>query len=545
MVLLSAGRAEAQFLSVGDYHFSLTETLYADWHAYEAFRTEDGRDGDYQYTDIKNRLNIMVDSSAFEAGFRLDTATFLAPSGAEAAEAFNKRFDDNYTLEKVYARFRDRNFSVEVGDVYGCLGKGIALCVKKVDELSMDPTLRGGKAAFRNSLFHVTALGGTANIVNVGDKVEERLDDPDDVVMGGEMRVTPFPWVSVSGHASLVRDFDDAHGLQQTGNGRREVAVTGGMLSFPDLFGAGSLVVEFDRMTNQGIYVTGVDGLTVTSEEQGGKALYAAATADAWIFHLLGEMKWYEGFDGWGAVGKRVTSTKGPELVYYGVLPPIEDDAMFLRPEQYDVFGGRLRLDAEIPPSESVLFVSYAQFEGTEEVDLPEEGQHVRHVIVGVEQRVDRLSIVGSVSGGWRWDQDGLKHDYAMHHVEGDVHFPIWGAHSFELLGRREAYDDAMGADFSIARVASTYTYASLGSLSFVYEYSDQPGARPAGKDLFTWETTTLEHFYSMEVVARLRSDAYVKLLVGSTRGGLRCAGGVCRTFPPFEGARGELTFRF
>ena len=36
-----------------------------------------------------------------------------------------------------------------------------------------------------------------------------------------------------------------------------------------------------------------------------------------------------------------------------------------------------------------------------------------------------------------------------------------------------------------------------------------------------------------------------VGLFVGQRRGAIRCVSGVCRKFPPFEGARIEITSRF
>jgi hypothetical protein len=43
----------------------------------------------------------------------------------------------------------------------------------------------------------------------------------------------------------------------------------------------------------------------------------------------------------------------------------------------------------------------------------------------------------------------------------------------------------------------------------------------------------------------RLSSDSSLSLFVGQRRGALRCVGGVCRVFPPFEGAALDLTLRF
>ena len=43
----------------------------------------------------------------------------------------------------------------------------------------------------------------------------------------------------------------------------------------------------------------------------------------------------------------------------------------------------------------------------------------------------------------------------------------------------------------------------------------------------------------------RFAAGSNLRLFVGQQRGAFRCASGVCRFFPPFEGARAELTLRF
>jgi hypothetical protein len=38
---------------------------------------------------------------------------------------------------------------------------------------------------------------------------------------------------------------------------------------------------------------------------------------------------------------------------------------------------------------------------------------------------------------------------------------------------------------------------------------------------------------------------AWLRVFFGSTKGSTKCAGGVCRVFPPFKGVRLEAVFRF
>jgi len=51
--------------------------------------------------------------------------------------------------------------------------------------------------------------------------------------------------------------------------------------------------------------------------------------------------------------------------------------------------------------------------------------------------------------------------------------------------------------------------------------------------------------YFNGAVLYRFTSGSNLRLFVGQQRGAFRCASGVCRYFPPFEGARAELTLRF
>jgi hypothetical protein len=51
--------------------------------------------------------------------------------------------------------------------------------------------------------------------------------------------------------------------------------------------------------------------------------------------------------------------------------------------------------------------------------------------------------------------------------------------------------------------------------------------------------------YLSLGGVYKITKNSNIKLFVGQQRGGLKCISGVCRVFPPFEGARLELTLRF
>jgi hypothetical protein len=63
------------------------------------------------------------------------------------------------------------------------------------------------------------------------------------------------------------------------------------------------------------------------------------------------------------------------------------------------------------------------------------------------------------------------------------------------------------------------------------------------------FEYTTLSGqptlYFNGSVLYKITAASNVRLFAGQQRGAFRCAAGVCRYFPPFEGARAELTLRF
>ena len=68
-------------------------------------------------------------------------------------------------------------------------------------------------------------------------------------------------------------------------------------------------------------------------------------------------------------------------------------------------------------------------------------------------------------------------------------------------------------------------------SVAFGVEYSSNP-AVPAT-------------YFNGQAVYKITTASSIGVFVGQRRGALRCVGGVCRVFPPFEGARLDATVRF
>jgi hypothetical protein len=135
---------------------------------------------DDNYGNFLDRLNVQASWWRLRLGFRLDTALFFAtmnrqgiaglvkdqtpyvnasatptnPATAVAADATNNlvaelhsRFLRSIYPSKLFVGYEQKGLDVTVGDFYVQLGRGLVFSVRKIDELAIDTTVRGVKAA--------------------------------------------------------------------------------------------------------------------------------------------------------------------------------------------------------------------------------------------------------------------------------------------------------------------------------------------------------------------------------------------------------------
>jgi hypothetical protein len=108
------------------------------------------------------------------------------------------------------------------------------------------------------------------------------------------------------------------------------------------------------------------------------------------------------------------------------------------------------------------------------------------------------------------------------------------GPYSLQFQGwirRRRQTLGGPGEPWAQAITISELKWGSDLSLGFGFELDENPA----------FPTT----YFNGQVRYNLSTGSNLVLFVGQRQGGLRCVSGVCRVFPPFEGARLDATFRF
>jgi len=474
-------------------------------------------------------------------------------------------------------------------------GRGLTLSMRKIDELGIDTTLRGIKASIQKDPFAFTAVAGFGNPARVDEATGRDLFPTEgspsqalfgsDRIVGAEIqagrglpvtlgtrfvrisRCAPYAY-DASGH--IVTDFFSDPGdvtfgtcdptdtaiwlgsMPYTPAGQRvnDITMVGQSIEVPTLGGHGKLYLEAAAQQRAQISVPGPLNET-------GNALYGALSVNVGRASGTLEIKSNRNF--YTALIGANTSVAGEfNNVAYNFLPPAETPTIL--DTEFGNFnecvnGGRLRGD--LRATDDLLLYgqgifAYTQTEQTNgscdaqgrtisSVPADQVQDNVWDGLAGAEWTFDGSLSHAFVSAGVRDDTktDG-DFNYRERHLEYSIAKYLGQAVSIEVQGfhrnRREVEQNVRstgapeswwteGENYLSLKVAPTWVFTQG------FEYTTLAGQ------------PTL--YFNGAVLYKFTSASNVRLFVGQQRGAFRCAAGVCRYFPPFEGARAEVTWRF
>ena len=609
MVLLAPRLARAVDLpKVGDepVRLDVVETSIAAQH-FSARDGE--RPIDQGYGAWLNRLNMALHWQRWTLAARLDSSFYWArPEDAIANFApaqrpnvirdGSTRYRDAIFPAKVWATYQSPDLEATIGDAYVQFGRGLVLSMRKIDELGIDNTVRGAKIAYQRDPFSLTVVAGLANPSRVdeatgralflskpvaGDSAGPQPLFGSDRIVGAQIQAGRGLPVVLSTHAARLtrcapyrydaggRVIDGAldapfgscdpsdtrswlssvpDGLGPAINAT-EIGTAGQSIEVPSLWKHGSLYIE------AAVQHRDHDGSLALDPHPNGNALYGSMSTDIGPVTNTLEIKSYRNFY---PLAGAVNATNATEFsnIFYSNPPtaePITQDA-FTGYFNACVDGGRLRTD--VRTSDTFLFYGTGTYAHTKS-EAPGGGcdEH-GHTVTSAANPDTVQSNVWDGTGGieWRFDSDrshlfasgGARDDarvagpslYKEFHVEYAFTKHIKGPYSIELAGRHR-----------LRREETKNIRSATGSEEFWREGENYTALKIAPKWVVSqgFEYMTLAGFPTYYVngslLYRFTEGSNLRLLVGQQRGGLKCVSGVCKVFPPFSGARAEVTVRF
>jgi len=489
-----------------------------------------------RFVDIQSRLNVDIGWRRFRAFTRFDTAAYPdRPAGACGPDAttpvaLRSRFCQNpFYVEKWGIEYNGRTVEAVLGDFYVSFGRGMVLSIRKIDELGIDTTLRGGKLVYHDDRAAATLVLGVTNMQNVDEATGRTVKDyaPESTFL----RPVPAPRDFIGGARAEYRFFDRVNvGLHEVG-GIQALDAAPNTQRHDSFFLYGGSVDAPKLLRWLGVYFEGAGQLQSLSDvRHSGYALYGALNGYFGNLTLQLEVKDYEQYQPWKASVPGGYVEFAP--VQYLSPPTAERVLTELQAPIYDVRGLRLRADWRVNDW-LLLYVSYAFFEDR---SVPTSPLELNDPYGGAELRWNHGQSHFFPSGGYRLEWDEALHGEHQHigHIEWDGTQVLPHGLSIETQGfvlmRNEPLLMVRPWTEGNAYVALKWTPYLVATLG--YEWTTLQS------------TAATHHYFNGALQWNITTASSLRVFVGGTRGGLKCISGVCRVFPPFTGARLELVVR-
>jgi hypothetical protein len=509
-----------------------------------------------------------------------DDAQFFVQSLGAAGEELSNRYIHWTYPAKYHLGFTSEHVDVTVGDYYAQLGRGLVLSVRKVDELSSDTTIRGARATGRFKAgdvgFKLTALGGTANPLRI-DEASGRYLGVDDSVTPNVIAVT-----EAGMPRTVASDFqpnptptyapDSIFGAELEGGPKAfKLGVRGSLLERQDPLGSdvvrtantiptGSVSLDVPSIGDFGAGYVEVavqdlqrpdeDSLPEDARVDTGYGIYGSVSVFQKPIAVTLEGKHYRRL--YALQGNTDVGAAREYSLQYSAPPTTEAFWVDTEFENFNtcVSGGRAKTDLRIGDHHTVFawvghYRSWAESVLNDNCDISNDALNkVWDLASGGEIKSGDGKTSLSATVGARFDDtarvitDGSGNPTNTFYREGylrhDFIFHLSGPFSLQVIGWHRRRQQVLGgplAPWSEGETLTSLQWSPYASFVFGFEYDTNPATSPT--------------YFNGQIVYKVIDEVSLGLFVGQRRGAIRCAAGVCRYFPPFEGGRFDVNVRF
>jgi hypothetical protein len=549
LALLASARASAIEFHIKSegLRLDITESLYSAYHGDLGYLiVETDAKGlphpENHFYDLLNKLNVALQWRNWRLYTRFDSAGFFDTPPLSCVPSsmalLRSRFcQQPFYYEKAALEYTSRTVEATLGDFYVSFGRGLALSLRKLDELGIDTTLLGGKLVFHEGNAGATLVVGATNIQNIDEATGRYAPDPFDAIAGARIEYRVLDKITIGAHA--------------TGGVMRKNAGVGAQLRPDGMYMYGA-TIDAPRLARWLSLYAEADGQmqVIGDKRQNAYAIYGALTGYFGPVSLLLEVKHYANFQRW----KSSVDPTLPEFapIAYNQPPTAERIVTELVAPDYDVTGPRLRADWRVNRW-LLLYASYAYFEDRGAGDLLYHDPYA-----GAEFRWNQGRSHFFPSAGYRVELCGPKSDpsctqpivksatsgsgeyQTIAHVEWDATQALPHRLSLETQGQAlfRRGERELNLDGSVGTWSEGDAYLALKwtpHLVFVagFEWTTRPSS-----------TSATQFYENGSVQWNITTASSIRLFVGGMRGGLRCISGVCRDFPAFTGAKLEVVVR-
>ena len=228
----------------------------------------------------------------------------------------------------------------------------------------------------------------------------------------------------------------------------------------------------------------------------------------------------------------------------YNRPPLLESEELEILADQFntvviDSTGISARIDYSFSPSSTLLYGKFFySFDNPD--DHPIFGAYekkIRHFHAGIETKFKSTGYLNALAGYRQEDSSDvffLTFGKTFHY-QLNISCPLTSKTALEFDWKSKNFDGEY-IDYFERRSFLSIHYASRAIITLLFEQTDNP------EILFA---TDKKNWLALQAEWRFFKANSIRIFYGSTKGGVKCSGGLCRLFPPFEGLRLEVIWRF
>ncbi len=440
---------------------------------------------------IINRLDVSLATGNFLFGIRADADLDFTP------------WENDFSLAKRFFEYTTKNFSLRLGDYYYSVGRGLILSVLKTFEKEgleyiIDTTIDGGKASFNSQHFFAEIYGGW---------IDRELLDVKDKVFGGILGFR------IKDSTEFKLNFLGAQMETGTTLGDKDVYMGSLSLDIPSFWNNGKFYGEFVLSQKEQYF---------KDEKLNGHGIYLESSMSLGNFTLLFEFKDYL------------------NLAYeYNRPPMLESEHLPIMANQFakdaiDITGFTGRIDYYLSNVSTLFWIKSAFFKDTK----LDRTRDIFHVYGGVEKRFKETGWLNIIGGYRKETTDSLIFYYThgnTYHYQLNLSYPLTAKFSLEADTQGKEFRGE-NLDYYERRSFLSLHYSKRWVLTFLFDQTNDPQV------LFFRDK---KNWFGVQLEIKFLQANSVRIFYGAMKGGVKCSGGVCRFFPPFEGFRLDAIIRF
>ena len=446
---------------------------------------------------ILNQLDMTFSGTGYVFGIRTDSDLDFSP------------LQSHFSLAKRFFELQTKNMNIRFGDFYDTLGRGLLFSLLKTFEREglehvVDTTVDGAKIQFQNGPFSLDFMGGW---------IDRQEKDKKDKIFGGSLawKAGSFAEIRLNGMYSRL--------AKGSFFGNKDVFMESVSLDIPEI--------------NRNIKFYGEFSLAQKKKysgdhRQNGFGLYLESGLYFGNLSFLLEFKDYKYLD-----------------FEYNRSPLLESEdldilANLFNDSAENIVGVSGKIDYFLPEIKLLIYSKYSYSE-----DVPKEGslvgraeRRISHFYGGIEKKFMDFGY-WNVLAGYRDERGAVPYFSVTHghtfHYQFNLTYPLLPQWSLEADWKHKDFQGRFFSYFERRTFLSLH-WTRRGVLTLFYDWTTDPETL-AFKNKKDWVAVQLE--------LKISSSNMIRLFIGSSKGSVKCSGGICRYFPPFEGIRIEAILRF